>query len=122
MKLNQVVFLLLIAACSTTLAFVVPHSTTTPPLRERISDIDEMCMENVANLCLQELDCDLEEYDALVTTLEEQRDLHLDRVDKINSLLYKLRNHEGTLNRDPEQVDKLKHSLEEFIRMEVRSI
>lgn len=86
-------------------------------VRTQLSDIDEMCLENVANLCLNEFECDLEEYDALVTSLEEQRDIHQERVNALNDLLYKLRGHEDHLKKDPAQVEKLLQSLRGSLRM-----
>jgi hypothetical protein len=53
-------------------------------------------LENVADLCLTAMDCDLEEYEALVNTLEEQRDFHMERINAINNSLDKLRGYERT--------------------------
>ena len=43
---------------------------THPP---ELNPIDEMCVENVAEFCLHE-QCDVEEYEALVNQLQEQRE------------------------------------------------
>lgn len=60
-----------------------------------------MVIENVAELCLQtdELaamadDCDLEEHEALVNQLQDQRDILSDQVTYIDSILAKLKGHE----------------------------
>jgi hypothetical protein len=44
-----------------------PSSSSSPALSSKVklSDIDEMCIENVAEFCL-EAECDIEEYEALV--------------------------------------------------------
>jgi hypothetical protein len=47
------------------------------------------------------IECDLDEYEALVNTLEEQRDFHIERVNAINNSLDKLRGHAGHLTKDP---------------------
>jgi hypothetical protein len=41
------------------------------------------------------MECDLEEFEALVNTLQEARDYHTERVETINLLLSKLRGIEG---------------------------
>ena len=79
-------------------AFVVmthPSITSSSLLHQHLNEIDEMCIENVANLCLTDLECDLEEYDALLNSLEEQRDLHQERVEALNRVLDQLRGHES---------------------------
>ena len=45
-------------------------ATHHPP---ELNPIDEMCLENVAEFCLHE-QCDVEEYEALVNQLQEQRE------------------------------------------------
>jgi hypothetical protein len=42
-----------------------PSSSPVLSSKEKLSDIDEMCIENVAEFCL-EAECDIEEYEALV--------------------------------------------------------
>lgn len=51
-----------------------------------------MCIENVAELCLEaEEQCDVEEYEALINQLEEQR-AHFERhVERVDGLLRDLR-------------------------------
>ena len=69
-----------------------------------LSEIDELCIENAARYCLDNNDndlatndssnnnneCDLDEYDALVMTLQQQREYHLYHTRTINDLLLKL--------------------------------
>lgn len=56
-----------------------------------LSAIDEMCIENVAEYCLYET-CDVEEYEALINQLEEQRDHFIRHVANVESLLHRLKN------------------------------
>ena len=56
-----------------------------------LSAIDEMCIENVAEYCLHET-CDVEEYEALVNQLEEQRNHFIGHVANVESLLKRLKN------------------------------
>ena len=59
----------------------------TPPLNQ----VDEMCIENVADFCLQDaLECDLEEFEALVNQLTDQRGYHAEQLTRIDDLLTKL--------------------------------
>ena len=82
-------------------------TTTTTALydRQRLSDIDLMAIENVAELCLNVEsmveECDLDEHEALVNQLTDQRDIleeernKLDEHSKyLNEILAKLRGHE----------------------------
>ena len=71
------------------------HPFLTTKLRnQRLSDVDEMCIENVAELCTRAdvaIDgCDLEEYEALSNQLNDQRAFLQEHVDRIDLLLRKL--------------------------------
>ena len=55
-----------------------------------LSPIDEICIENVAEFCLQE-SCDIEEYEALVNQLEEQKMHFINHVANVESLLVRLK-------------------------------
>ena len=70
-----------------------------------LSAIDEMCIENVAEYCLHET-CDLEEYEALVNQLEEQRDHFIRHVANVESLLHRLKNSNHP-EYDPAEVQQL---------------
>jgi hypothetical protein len=98
---------ILLCLSSPALAFVQPKSPTAfrlPPTqlaRQKLTDIDLMAIENVAQICLQsdELasmagDCDLEEHEALVNQLQDQRDILSEHVAYIDSILNKLKGHE----------------------------
>lgn len=71
---------------------------------QRLSEIDEMCIENVAEYCLKaenalsdSAGCDVEEYQALVNQLRDQRALLAGHLDYVDSLLTKLQgNGDGT--------------------------
>ena len=96
-------------ACQTT-AFgpVAPFAvgrtpTTTTSLSQtapHLSEVDEMCIENVAQLCLdaQSTDgCDLDEYEALVNQLTEQKTYHAEQVALLEGLLSQL---QGVANKE----------------------
>ena len=70
-----------------------------------LNSIDEMCMENVAEFCLHE-QCDVEEYEALVNQLEDQRDYMINHLAKVETLLRHLKdaNHP---EHDPQEVSEL---------------
>ncbi len=70
-----------------------------------LSAIDEMCIENVAEYCLHET-CDVEEYEALVNQLEEQRDHFIRHVANVEMLLNRLKNSNHP-EYDPAEVQQL---------------
>lgn len=63
-----------------------------PPLMSatELSPINEMCIENVAEFCLHE-SCDIEEYEALINQLEEQKTHFIKHVATVESLLIRLK-------------------------------
>jgi hypothetical protein len=60
--------------------------------QQHLNEVDEMCIENVAQLCLDaQVDgCDLEEYEALVNQLTEQKAYHVEQVELLEGLLGQL--------------------------------
>ena len=70
-----------------------------------LNQIDEMCIENVAEFCLHE-SCDVEEYEALVNQLEEQRDHFIRHIATVETLLLHLKNSNHP-EHNPEEVDQL---------------
>jgi hypothetical protein len=111
----RLVILMVVLASVTCL--VSPTTTTTPrqqrqlqrrlqqqqqqPLHhmQRLSEIDEMCIENMAEYCLKaenalsatgSSECDVEEYQALVNQLRDQRAILASHVAYVDSLLVKL--------------------------------
>jgi hypothetical protein len=58
-----------------------------------LNEVDEMCIENVAEMCLN-MECDVEEYEALVNSLEEQHSYHMEQVALTEQLLQQLRGHQ----------------------------
>ena len=78
------------------------QSSAHPP---ELNPIDEMCVENVAEFCLHE-QCDIEEYEALINQLQEQRDYMINHVAKVETLLRHLKdaNHP---EHDPAEVSEL---------------
>ena len=61
------------------------------PLRSasELSPINEMCIENVAEFCLHE-SCDIEEYEALINQLEEQKTHFIKHVANVESRHFSL--------------------------------
>lgn len=55
-----------------------------------LNQIDEMCIENVAEYCLEE-QCDVEEYEALINQLEEQQAHFENHVRRVEGLLFDLK-------------------------------
>ena len=88
-------FLLLLASVvAPSFAFTVSIRPARPSLAAasaaELTQIDEMCIENVADYCLQE-QCDVEEYEALVNQLEEQQ-VHFEKhVRRVKGLLFDLK-------------------------------
>lgn len=90
--------LLILISCllEATIAFVIPspdRSTSKTVVsatvhRHVLSDIDLMALENVAEFCLSVdsmvEECDLDEHEALVNQLSEQRDILLEQRDIVN--------------------------------------
>ena len=66
--------------------------SVTEPLRSasELSPIDEMCIENVAEFCLHE-SCDIEQYEAFINQLEEQKTHFIKHVANVESLLVRLK-------------------------------
>jgi hypothetical protein len=94
----------LLASASSCTAWLVPtvRSARVPSLSRlattpALDEIDEMCIENVAELCTRADaivtmggECDLDERDALVNQLENQRSALLARVELIDFYLQRL--------------------------------
>ena len=82
--------LLLLAGISSATAFVVGgghQKHVMKPLHStELSPIDEICIENVAEFCLHE-SCDIEEYEALINQLEEQKSHMIRHVANVELLL-----------------------------------
>jgi cysteinyl-tRNA synthetase len=90
-------------------AFVVPFGMPTgvtsgitkispqQQMSRKLNDIDEMCIENVAELCLQvdevlaSTECDMEEYEALLNQLQDQKTLLQAHVERIDDLVHRLK-------------------------------
>lgn len=70
-----------------------------------LSPVDEMCIENVAEFCLHE-SCDVEEYEALINQLEDQKAHFIAHVAKVEELLRHLKNSNHP-EHDPAEVDDL---------------
>eukprot|EP00571_Detonula_confervacea_P014252 CAMPEP_0172300022 /NCGR_PEP_ID=MMETSP1058-20130122/2201_1 /TAXON_ID=83371 /ORGANISM="Detonula confervacea, Strain CCMP 353" /LENGTH=128 /DNA_ID=CAMNT_0013009677 /DNA_START=44 /DNA_END=430 /DNA_ORIENTATION=+ len=87
---------LFFAGLSTAAAFQVQHHAmprhVMQPLNSaaELSPVDEMCIENVAEFCLHE-SCDIEEYEALINQLEEQKMHFITHVANVEVLLQRLK-------------------------------
>ncbi|KAL9183923.1 hypothetical protein ACHAXT_004779 [Thalassiosira profunda] len=103
---------LLLAGISSAAAF---QATPQPRLHRRamsplnsaaeLSPVEEMCIENVAEFCLHE-SCDIEEYEALINQLEEQKEHFIKHVANVESLLHRLKDSNHP-EHDPEEVQDL---------------
>ena len=64
---------------------------------KKLNDVDEMCIENVAELCLKadmmalSEECDLDEQEALVNQLEDQKTIMEAQANRIDHLLQRLK-------------------------------
>lgn len=101
--------LLLLAGISSATAFVVGggghQKHVIKPLYSELSPIDEICIENVAEFCLHE-SCDIEEYEALINQLEEQKSHFIRHVANVELLLCRLKDSNHP-EHDPEDVANL---------------
>jgi hypothetical protein len=89
-------------------AFQVPPSQKwrrTTSLKSELSPTDEMCIENVAEFCLHE-SCDVEEYEALINQLEDQKAHFIRHVANVESLLLRLKDSNHP-EHDPDEVTAL---------------
>uniref|UniRef100_A0A7R9W5N0 Uncharacterized protein n=1 Tax=Pseudictyota dubia TaxID=2749911 RepID=A0A7R9W5N0_9STRA len=85
-------------ALHTTFAVQMSKVETLDHLHE-LSEVDEFCVENVAEFCLNS-SCDVEEYEALINQLQEQRDIMAEHVEKLDSLLGRLKGVESEVSVD----------------------
>lgn len=66
-------------------------------MSRKLNDIDEMCIENVAELCLHadellaSTECDMEEHEALLNQLQDQKALLEAHVERIDNLVHRLK-------------------------------
>eukprot|EP00529_Nitzschia_sp_RCC80_P036434 CAMPEP_0113476834 /NCGR_PEP_ID=MMETSP0014_2-20120614/19882_1 /TAXON_ID=2857 /ORGANISM="Nitzschia sp." /LENGTH=197 /DNA_ID=CAMNT_0000369881 /DNA_START=119 /DNA_END=712 /DNA_ORIENTATION=- /assembly_acc=CAM_ASM_000159 len=106
------------AASSLTPLLSASSSTSTSSsavASDHLSEIDELCIENAARYCLENdlaaSECDLEEYEALVSTLKQQREFHLEHTHTLNDLLTQL----PDVNAGPIQQKHLPERDEKFV-------
>eukprot|EP00956_Cyclotella_meneghiniana_P017477 scaffold28523_cov62-Cyclotella_meneghiniana.AAC.1 len=91
------------------------HNIISLRMTAELSAIDEMCIENVAEYCLHET-CDVEEYEALVNQLEEQRNHFIGHVANVESLLKRLKNSNHP-EYDPAEVQQLISDVKDTLDM-----
>lgn len=110
------------AAVSQTSAFVAPGLAFRPTAlkldmsKKELNPMDEMCIENVAEFCLHE-QCDIEEYEALINQLEDQRDFMINHVVTVEHLLKRLKN-ANVPDYDESEVETLFASIQEALAAE----
>jgi hypothetical protein len=81
---------------------------------DHLGEVDELCVENAARYCLENdlaTDCDVNEHEALISTLRQQREYHLHHVHTLNGLLVQLPN----VNRGPIKHQHLNEQDEQFV-------
>mmetsp|Transcript_5415 Transcript_5415/g.11767 ORF Transcript_5415/g.11767 Transcript_5415/m.11767 type:complete len:134 (-) Transcript_5415:268-669(-) len=78
-----------------------------------LSPIDEMCIENVAEFCLHE-SCDIEEYEALINQLEDQKTHFIEHIATVESLLHRLKDSNHP-EHDPKEVTDLISSIKDTL-------
>ena len=107
MKFLSILAVAIVVASKRCIAFVVPvvipagvnpdRANVSQHLSRKLNDIDEMCVENVAELCLQadealaSNDCDMEEYEALLNQLLDQKILLQAQLERIDDLVHRLK-------------------------------
>ena len=82
-----------------------PTTATALFSAQELSPVDEMCIENVAEYCLHE-SCDIEEYEALINQLEEQKLHFIKHTANVENLLIRLKDSNHP-EHDPDDVKML---------------
>ena len=108
---------LVLAGLSATTAFqtvgTLRYPTTALFSAQELSPVDEMCIENVAEYCLHE-SCDIEEYDALINQLEEQKLHFIKHTANVENLLVRLKDSNHP-EHDPDDVKMLIDSIKDTL-------
>mmetsp|Transcript_30249 Transcript_30249/g.54775 ORF Transcript_30249/g.54775 Transcript_30249/m.54775 type:complete len:129 (+) Transcript_30249:163-549(+) len=115
---NNLKAALIFAGLSTVAAFQVARPSprhVMQPLNNsaELSPVDEMCIENVAEFCLND-SCDIEEYEALINQLEEQKTHFITHVAKVESLLARLKDSNHP-EHDPDDVNVLIENIKDTL-------
>jgi hypothetical protein len=104
MQLSTLIAYLCIVSSAAFMPAPVAFHASTHLARDKLSDMDLMAIENVAEMCLRGdeiamgAECDLEEHAALVNQLEDQRAILAEHVVYIDSILEKLNGGGGVVN------------------------
>lgn len=90
--------------------------------KKPLNDMEAMITINVATFCLEngENECSLEDKEALIQTLKEQRALMAKNMDHIDALLQRLRYSRDSELASQQHLDALIKSIELVLDMEVR--
>jgi hypothetical protein len=106
MKLLTITLMALTATAATSAFGVLPGARPFSPCSSSLKSkhwldaIDEMCIENVAEYCLEGEQCEVEEKLALINQLTDQRDLMTDAAKKVDSLINRLKNDSAVINKE----------------------
>lgn len=106
MKLFTVTLVALIAttagAFSVSRGFGSIRPSTSLHTKHWLDAIDEMCIENVAEYCLEE-QCEVEEKLALINQLTDQRDLMNETARRVDSLISRLKMDSTVIKREEKE-------------------
>jgi len=133
MKLLEHLFVAVVLLVSTNAFVVRPPSETVKTRaqllasrlyanKDPLNDMEAMILMNVADFCLKEDECSLEDKDALIQTLKEQRALMAHNMDNLDALLKRLRHSRDSTPASQEHVEALIRSMELVLDMEVYSM
>uniref|UniRef100_A0A7S4QC12 Uncharacterized protein n=1 Tax=Ditylum brightwellii TaxID=49249 RepID=A0A7S4QC12_9STRA len=89
--------------------------------KRQLSSIDLVCIENVAEFCVGRGrdECSLEDADALVNQLKDQRDILTVEAFNVDSLLKKLHARTSVFSKDSDDIDSLLGSISNILTMDV---
>jgi hypothetical protein len=119
MKLFSITLMALSAAVTSAFGVLPdarPFSPSSLKSKHWLDVIDEMCIENVAEYCLEE-QCEVEEKLALINQLTDQRDLMTDAAERVDSLINRLKNDSMVIKK--EEKTKLESIMQAVIPEEV---
>eukprot|EP00521_Asterionellopsis_glacialis_P002479 CAMPEP_0195258844 /NCGR_PEP_ID=MMETSP0706-20130129/7621_1 /TAXON_ID=33640 /ORGANISM="Asterionellopsis glacialis, Strain CCMP134" /LENGTH=219 /DNA_ID=CAMNT_0040312251 /DNA_START=73 /DNA_END=732 /DNA_ORIENTATION=+ len=87
--------------------------------KHQLEPMDLMCVENQAELCLSEYgECSLEDNEALVNQLKDQRDILLKEMYHVERLMKDLNQYTSVFARDDDEIDSLMGSIGSALKMD----
>mmetsp|Transcript_5997 Transcript_5997/g.8478 ORF Transcript_5997/g.8478 Transcript_5997/m.8478 type:complete len:205 (-) Transcript_5997:169-783(-) len=99
------------------------HSVVNPEdihlvAKHQLEPMDLMCVENAAEFCLSEYgECSLEDNEAIVNQLKDQRDLLLKEAFHVERLMKDLNQYTSVFAKDDEEIDSLMGSISDALQM-----